>query len=53
MGGLRSGMGYSGARSIPDLHEKAVFVRITDSGLRESHVHGVQITEEPPNYNPR
>jgi IMP dehydrogenase len=44
MGGLRSGMGYSGARSIPDLHEKAVFVRITDSGLRESHVHGVQIT---------
>jgi IMP dehydrogenase len=53
MGGLRSGMGYSGAQSIADLHEKAVFVRITDSGLRESHVHDVQITEEPPNYNPR
>ncbi len=53
MGGLRSGMGYSGARDIADLHEKAVFVRITDSGLRESHVHDVQITEEPPNYNPR
>ncbi len=53
MGGLRSGMGYSGARSIQDLHEKAIFVRITDSGLRESHVHDVQITEEPPNYNPR
>jgi IMP dehydrogenase len=53
MGGLRSGMGYSGAQSIADLHEKAIFVRITDSGLRESHVHDVQITEEPPNYNPR
>jgi len=53
MGGLRSGMGYSGAKDLHDLHEKAVFVRITDSGLRESHVHDVQITEEPPNYNPR
>jgi len=53
MGGLRSGMGYCGTRTIEDLHRNAVFVRVTDSGLRESHVHGVQITEEPPNYNPR
>lgn len=53
MGGLRSGMGYCGTRTIEELHRKAVFVRVTDSGLRESHVHGVQITEEPPNYNPR
>ncbi|MBM4395957.1 MAG: IMP dehydrogenase [Deltaproteobacteria bacterium] len=52
-GGLRSGMGYCGAASIPDLARRARFVRITDSGLRESHVHDVQITEEPPNYNPR
>jgi IMP dehydrogenase len=52
-GGLRSGMGYCGAASIPELARRARFVRITDSGLRESHVHDVQITEEPPNYNPR
>jgi len=53
MGGLRSGLGYCGAHNIPELWEKATFVRITDSGLRESHVHDVQITEEPPNYNAR
>jgi IMP dehydrogenase len=53
MGGLKAGMGYCGARTIPELWEKAVFVQITDSGLRESHVHDVQITEEPPNYNAR
>lgn len=53
MGGLRSGMGYCGAGSIPELWKNAVFVQITDSGLRESHVHDVQITEEPPNYNTR
>jgi IMP dehydrogenase len=52
-GGLRSGMGYCGAGTITELQEKALFVRITDSGLRESHVHDVQITEEPPNYNTR
>jgi IMP dehydrogenase len=53
MGGLKAGMGYCGAKTIPELWEKAVFVQITDSGLRESHVHDVQITEEPPNYNTR
>ncbi|HNU69405.1 MAG TPA: IMP dehydrogenase, partial [Myxococcota bacterium] len=53
MGGLKAGMGYCGARTIPELWERATFVQITDSGLRESHVHDVQITEEPPNYNTR
>jgi len=53
MGGVRSGMGYLGAGNIPDLAQKARFVRITGAGLRESHVHDVQITEEPPNYNPQ
>lgn len=52
MGGLRAGMGYLGARSIRELPERARFVRISSAGLRESHVHDVQITEEPPNYNP-
>lgn len=51
MGGLRSGMGYLGAATIRDLPGHARFVRISGSGLRESHVHDVQITEEPPNYN--
>jgi IMP dehydrogenase len=50
MGGLRSGMGYVGARSIPELHKKAQFMRITAAGLRESHVHDVIITKEAPNY---
>ena len=50
LGGLRSGMGYVGAASIPDLHKKAKFVRISASGLRESHVHDVIITKEAPNY---
>jgi IMP dehydrogenase len=50
LGGLRSGMGYVGAASIPDLHKKAHFVRISASGLRESHVHDVIITKEAPNY---
>jgi IMP dehydrogenase len=53
VGGLRSGMGYCGAPTIKDLATRARLIRITDSGLRESHVHDVQITEEPPNYNPR
>lgn len=52
MGGLRSGMGYLGAATIRELPGRARFVRISGSGLRESHVHDVQITEEPPNYNP-
>jgi IMP dehydrogenase len=50
IGGVRSGMGYLGCRSIAELQEKARFVRITSSGLKESHVHGVIITKEAPNY---
>ncbi len=50
VGGLRSGMGYTGSRTIAELHERARFVRITSQGLRESHVHDVIITEEAPNY---
>lgn len=53
MGGLRAGMGYVGASSIAELREKARFVEITGAGLRESHVHNVQITEEAPNYSTR
>jgi len=48
--GLRSGMGYTGSKSIQDLRTKAKFVRITSQGLRESHVHDVIVTEEAPNY---
>jgi len=50
VGGLRSGMGYVGCGSIADLRAKAKFVRISASGLRESHVHDVIITQEAPNY---
>ncbi|WP_457600067.1 IMP dehydrogenase [Hydrogenivirga sp.] len=50
VGGLRSGMGYTGCRTIEELHERAKFVRITWAGYRESHVHDVQITREAPNY---
>jgi IMP dehydrogenase len=50
VGGLRSGMGYTGCRTIQELRAKAQFVRITSQGLRESHVHDVIITEEAPNY---
>lgn len=50
LGGLRSGMGYVGARTIEELREKAKFVRISAAGLRESHVHDVIITKEAPNY---
>jgi len=49
-GGLRSGMGYCGAATIPDLKTNAKFVRITNAGLRESHPHNVEITQEAPNY---
>ncbi len=51
MGGLRSGMGYTGCADIKTLHEKPDFIRVTPSGVRESHVHDVQITKEAPNYN--
>jgi IMP dehydrogenase len=50
MGGVKAGMGYVGCRSLPELRKKARFVRITTSGLRESHVHDVIITKEAPNY---
>lgn len=50
VGGVRSSMGYCGCASIEELHEKAEFVEITSAGMRESHVHDVQITKEAPNY---
>src|SRR5580765_1968216 len=50
VGGVRSGMGYCGTRSIPELQQKARFIRISGAGLRESHVHDVIITREAPNY---
>jgi IMP dehydrogenase len=50
VGGLKSGMGYVGARSIEDLRKRATFMRITAAGLKESHVHDVIITKEAPNY---
>ncbi len=51
MGGLRSGMGYCGTPTIEDLKENGKFVRITGSGLRESHPHDISITKEAPNYS--
>lgn len=51
VGGLRSGMGYTGSATIAALRERGRFVRITSQGLRESHVHDVLITEEAPNYH--
>jgi IMP dehydrogenase len=50
IGGLKAGMGYVGARDIAELRQKTKFIRITSSGLRESHVHDVIITKEAPNY---
>ncbi|MFL6417453.1 MAG: IMP dehydrogenase [Bryobacteraceae bacterium] len=50
VGGLRSGMGYCGCPTIPELQERAKFLRVTFAGLRESHVHDVIITKEAPNY---
>ncbi|MDY6848906.1 MAG: IMP dehydrogenase [Geoalkalibacter sp.] len=50
IGGLRSGMGYTGCRTLKEMHERTQFVRITNAGLRESHVHDVTITQEAPNY---
>ncbi|HCI14731.1 MAG: IMP dehydrogenase [Gallionella sp.] len=51
MGGLRASMGYLGCADIATVHTKAEFVEITSSGIRESHVHDVQITKEAPNYH--
>jgi IMP dehydrogenase len=50
VGGLRSSMGYIGAKSIDELQDKAQFVRISPAGMRESHAHGVMLTRESPNY---
>jgi len=50
IGGLRSGMGYTGSATIKDLQDRSQFVKITGAGLRESHVHDVTITHEAPNY---
>ena len=50
MGGLRASMGYIGADSIKNMHSKSSFVHITNAGIKESHVHDVQITKEAPNY---
>jgi len=51
MGGLRSGMGYCGTKTIPELKENGKFVRITGAGLKESHPHDIYITKEAPNYS--
>jgi IMP dehydrogenase len=51
MGGLRSSMGYLGSPTISHMHDNACFVEITSAGIRESHVHDVQITKEAPNYH--
>ena len=51
VGGIKSGMGYCGSPTIPELQEKAKFVKITGAGLRESHPHDIQITKEAPNYS--
>jgi IMP dehydrogenase len=50
LGGLRAGMGYLGSKNISELQAKATFIKITESGLRESHVHDVTVTKETPNY---
>ena len=50
VGGLKSAMGYSGAKTIGDMHTKARFVRITNAGMTESHPHNIMITDEAPNY---
>ncbi len=50
-GGLRAAMGYTGSKTIAELHQKAKFIQITGAGLRESHVHDVKMTREAPNYS--
>jgi IMP dehydrogenase len=50
VGGLKSGMGYAGCGTIPELQLKAKFIKVTASGMKESHVHDVVITKEAPNY---
>ena len=53
MGGLRAAMGYCGCKDLEDFRKRAEFVRITSSGIRESHPHSVHITKEAPNYSYR
>jgi IMP dehydrogenase len=53
VGGIKAAMGYTGSKSIEDLRTNARFVRITNAGLSESHVHDVSITREAPNYPTR
>ncbi|MDB5662637.1 MAG: dehydrogenase [Sphingomonas bacterium] len=53
VGGVKAAMGYTGSATIPDLQKRAQFIRITNAGLRESHVHDVSITREAPNYPTR
>jgi IMP dehydrogenase len=53
LGGIRSAMGYCGAATIPQLRDKAEFVKVTTAGLHESHPHDVTITKEAPNYSKR
>lgn len=51
VGGIRSGMGYCGSKTLEDLRERSQFIRMTGAGLRESHPHDIQITKEAPNYS--
>lgn len=51
IGGIRSGMGYCGAKNLKELREKAIFVKITQAGVKESHPHDIFITKEAPNYS--
>ena len=53
VGGIKAAMGYTGSRTIEELRTKTQFIRITNAGLRESHVHDVTITREAPNYPSR
>ena len=50
IGGVRSSMGYCGAKSIQEFYKKAKFIRITGAGIKESHPHDINITKESPNY---
>ena len=50
IGGIKTGMGYLGAANLQELREKAIFVKITNNGLKESHPHDIRIVSEPPNY---
>jgi IMP dehydrogenase len=50
VGGLRAAMGYTGSADIPSLQQRKRFLRITNAGLHESHVHDVTVTREAPNY---